>query len=78
MATNLKSFFLTMQNDLSPSSTSLGAVVIAVSFLIYISVICLLIVILRKRTYEDGERGREGHSGTARDLKNIEMGKPYN
>jgi len=53
MSKNINDLFLIMNQELSVSSTNLGAVVIAVSFLEFISVFSILIVILRKRETGD-------------------------
>lgn len=56
MGKNIGDLMIIMNDQLAVSSTNLAAVVIAVSFLQFISVICILIVILRKR--EVGEISR--------------------
>jgi hypothetical protein len=47
MKEDLNSLYDQLQNNLSPSSSSLGGVVIGVSFLEAISVVFLLVVIFR-------------------------------
>ena len=47
MKTDLNLMYSTMESDLAPTASSLGGVIIAVSFMEAISVFCLLIVILR-------------------------------
>lgn len=79
MGSKIQTLLEIMQYELSPSSTSLGAVVIAVSFLQYIVVFCLLIVILRKKEIIIDERAnQEAVAGrTSRDLSNIEFVRAY-
>lgn len=45
MSSNLNAFYEQLQNNLSPSASQIGHVLIAVSFLLAISVFFLLIVI---------------------------------
>lgn len=53
MGSNFKDLFIIMNDQLAVSSNNLSVVVIAASFLEFISVFSILIVILRKR--ETGE-----------------------
>jgi hypothetical protein len=62
MGRDLKGLSTIMSNELSPSSTNLMAVVIAVSFLQFIAVFCTLIVVLRKRQTEDHVENHEKNS----------------
>jgi hypothetical protein len=68
MGRNIGDLFTIMNDQLAVSSTNLAAVVIAVSFLQFISVFSILIVILRKKEMEgevvknqDIELGMKGH-----------------
>lgn len=56
MGKNIGDLLTIMNDKLSVSSTNLGAVVIAVSFLQFISVFCILIVILRKKEMDEVAR----------------------
>ncbi len=56
MGKNIGDLLTIMNNELSVSATNLGAVVIAASFLQFISVFSILIVILRKRETEEVAR----------------------
>ena len=47
MATDLNAFYNQLQNNLAPYATSIGSVLIAVSFLEALSVFFLLIVIFK-------------------------------
>lgn len=67
MSKNINDLFLIMNQELSVSSTNLGAVVIAVSFLEFISVFSILIVILRKR--ETGDIVRNNTDKVSHDLE---------
>lgn len=67
MGKNIGDLLTIMNDQLSVSSTNLGAVVVAVSFLQYLSVFCILIVILRKKEKaevsgnQDIELGMKNH-----------------
>ena len=67
MGKNIGDLFTIMNDQLSVSSNNLAAVVIAVSFLQFLSVFFILIVILRKREagdvtrQEDIELGMKGN-----------------
>ena len=56
MGKNIGDLLTIMNDKLSVSSTNLAAVVIAVSFLQFISVFCILIVILRKKEMDEVAR----------------------
>jgi hypothetical protein len=53
MSKNINDLLIIMGKELSVSTTNLGSVVIAVSFLEFISVFSILIVILRKRDKDE-------------------------
>lgn len=69
MGSNFKDLFIIMNDQLAVSSNNLAAVVIAASFLQFISVFSILIVILRKRDNDEIVRiSSDKHS------KDIEFG----
>jgi len=59
MGRNIGDLLTIMNNQLSVSATNLAAVVIAVSFLQFISVFCVLIVILRKRETDEVAKNQD-------------------
>jgi hypothetical protein len=58
MKSNLDNFYVQMQSGLGPVATNLGAILIAVSFLEFLSV-CLLLILINKLR-NDG-KGEEKH-----------------
>lgn len=59
MGQNISDLLTIMNDQLSTSSSNLAAVVIAVSFLQFISVFCLLIVVLRKTISSEFTRNQD-------------------
>lgn len=59
MGRNIRDLLTIMNDQLAVSSTNLAAVVIAVSFLQFISVFSILIVILRKREIEEVAKNQD-------------------
>jgi uncharacterized membrane protein len=59
MGRNLNSFYNQLSNNLAPNASSLGGVIIAVSFLEAISVFFLLITIFRYTGKDDEHKGTD-------------------
>ena len=59
MKSDLNVLYIQMQNDLAPKAFSLGGIIIAVSFLEFLSVICLFILINKFRK-SDGSNDSKG------------------
>jgi len=72
MGKNINDLFIIMNNQLAVSSTNLGAVVIAVSFLEFISVFSILIIIIRKR-----DRGELIENSPEKNPGDVELALKY-
>lgn len=69
MGTNLRGLIDVLRNDMAPNAGNTYACIIAASFFLYIGVMCMFIVTLRKKITEDGSNENQEKPG------DVEMGK---